>query len=216
MSHSEGTVGPCSVLTSLRDWKKLTFYYFADEYINFNSLVTDLFKIYKTRIWMSAINPASFQTPLGGLQIPGGVGPNTFAGDNDQYLNRRQQRQNPPAASNGSNQATLGTFEQAWSPNRDGSANNGMAFPPLYAQPFSPSDLDMRQSDQYSLEYRQGLQQVLNMQPTFSSPNYNTPVLHHSSSFTSRPDAGNGVPQPSQVIGRDWNQAMQGLSLGHS
>jgi hypothetical protein len=27
-----------------RDWKKLTFYYFADAYINFNSLVTDLFK----------------------------------------------------------------------------------------------------------------------------------------------------------------------------
>lgn len=46
-----------------RDWKKLTFYYFADSYINFNSLVTDLFKIYKTRIWMSAINPASFATP---------------------------------------------------------------------------------------------------------------------------------------------------------
>ncbi|KAJ6144294.1 hypothetical protein N7470_008189 [Penicillium chermesinum] len=51
------------------DWKKLTFYYFANTYINFNSLVTDLFKIYKTRIWMSAINPASFVTPprLGSL-----------------------------------------------------------------------------------------------------------------------------------------------------
>lgn len=44
------------------DWKKLTFYYFADSYINFNSLVADLFKIYKTRIWMSAINPAAFVT----------------------------------------------------------------------------------------------------------------------------------------------------------
>jgi hypothetical protein len=43
-----------------RDWKKLTFYYFADSYINFNSLVTDLFKVYKTRIWMSAMNPAAF------------------------------------------------------------------------------------------------------------------------------------------------------------
>ncbi|OKL59546.1 hypothetical protein UA08_05360 [Talaromyces atroroseus] len=52
------------------DWKKLTFYYFADSYINFNSLVTDLFKIYKTRIWMSAINPASFVTPSTGLQPP--------------------------------------------------------------------------------------------------------------------------------------------------
>lgn len=46
-----------------RDWKKLTFYYFADSYINFNSLVTDLFKVYKTRIWMSAMNPASFAHP---------------------------------------------------------------------------------------------------------------------------------------------------------
>ncbi|KAH3519916.1 hypothetical protein KXV55_006826 [Aspergillus fumigatus] len=56
------------------DWKKLTFYYFADSYINFNSLVTDLFKIYKTRIWMSAINPASFVTPpTAGLPPPGGV-----------------------------------------------------------------------------------------------------------------------------------------------
>lgn len=53
-----------------RDWKKLTFYYFADSYINFNSLVTDLFKVYKTRIWMSAMNPASFAHPTG-LHPPG-------------------------------------------------------------------------------------------------------------------------------------------------
>ncbi|KAL4973494.1 PSP1 C-terminal conserved region-domain-containing protein [Aspergillus desertorum] len=57
------------------DWKKLTFYYFADSYINFNSLVTDLFKIYKTRIWMSAINPASFVTPpSAGLHSPNPLG----------------------------------------------------------------------------------------------------------------------------------------------
>ncbi|KAL4869135.1 hypothetical protein BDV12DRAFT_196568 [Aspergillus spectabilis] len=64
------------------DWKKLTFYYFADSYINFNSLVTDLFKIYKTRIWMSAINPASFVTPpTAGLPSPNplGYGPGTQA-----------------------------------------------------------------------------------------------------------------------------------------
>ncbi|RPB05447.1 hypothetical protein L873DRAFT_1662582 [Choiromyces venosus 120613-1] len=55
------------------DWKKLTFYYFADSYINFNSLVTDLFKVYKTRIWMSAMNPASFAHPAG--LHPSGSGP---------------------------------------------------------------------------------------------------------------------------------------------
>ena len=44
--------------------KKLTFYFFSTEYINFNALVTDLFKMYKTRIWVSATNPASFQSFL--------------------------------------------------------------------------------------------------------------------------------------------------------
>lgn len=44
----------------LSDYRKLTFFYYAEEYINFNELVTDLFKVYKTRIWMSAINPASY------------------------------------------------------------------------------------------------------------------------------------------------------------
>ncbi|KAF2400198.1 hypothetical protein EJ06DRAFT_420398 [Trichodelitschia bisporula] len=42
------------------DYRKLTFFYYAEEYINFNDLVTDLFKVYKTRIWMSAINPGSY------------------------------------------------------------------------------------------------------------------------------------------------------------
>ncbi|KAK5106881.1 hypothetical protein LTS08_001004 [Lithohypha guttulata] len=51
------------------DGKKLTFYFFSTEYINFNSLVTDLFKMYKTRIWMSAINPASFQSPVSSLGL---------------------------------------------------------------------------------------------------------------------------------------------------
>jgi hypothetical protein len=71
-----------------RDWKKLTFYYFADSYINFNSLVTDLFKIYKTRIWMSAINPASFVTPpTAGLSGPATM-PNPLYG---QEADRRHQ-----------------------------------------------------------------------------------------------------------------------------
>lgn len=76
-----------------RDWKKLTFYYFADSYINFNSLVTDLFKIYKTRIWMSAINPASFASPGSaiGLQAPSGVGPGAVSVDLLAQLQERRQ-----------------------------------------------------------------------------------------------------------------------------
>ncbi|PHH66640.1 hypothetical protein CDD81_6477 [Ophiocordyceps australis] len=83
------------------DWKKLTFYYFADSYINFNSLVTDLFKIYKTRIWMSAINPASFASPTLGIQAPSGIGPGAVgvgraassAGDRRQGQHSQEQQQ---------------------------------------------------------------------------------------------------------------------------
>ncbi|KKY38056.1 putative psp1 domain-containing protein [Diaporthe ampelina] len=78
------------------DWKKLTFYYFADSYINFNSLVTDLFKIYKTRIWMSAINPASFASPSLGLQTPSGIGPGAVGvgrgGSSDRRQNQQQEQ----------------------------------------------------------------------------------------------------------------------------
>ncbi|KAM0813198.1 putative PSP1 C-terminal domain-containing protein [Seiridium cardinale] len=91
------------------DWKKLTFYYFADAYINFNSLVTDLFKIYKTRIWMSAINPASFASPTLGLQAPSGIGPgavgigrgsNNAAGNAERRQNQPQENQSPFSGTN--------------------------------------------------------------------------------------------------------------------
>ncbi|KAJ5678724.1 hypothetical protein N7462_006968 [Penicillium macrosclerotiorum] len=74
------------------DWKKLTFYYFADSYINFNSLVTDLFKIYKTRIWMSAINPASFVTPpAAGLPGPPSGITNPLYNQDAPHTDRRHQ-----------------------------------------------------------------------------------------------------------------------------
>ncbi|KAH6990608.1 hypothetical protein BKA56DRAFT_628238 [Ilyonectria sp. MPI-CAGE-AT-0026] len=106
------------------DWKKLTFYYFADSYINFNSLVTDLFKIYKTRIWMSAINPASFASPTLGIQAPSGIGPGAVgvtraSGGNDRRQNQQaqeQQHQPPPAFTTGS--------------------RDGRGFRPNFTQPF--------------------------------------------------------------------------------
>lgn len=197
-------------LKSFRDWKKLTFYYFADEYINFNSLVTDLFKIYKTRIWMSAINPASFQTPAGGLQLPGGIGPSTFSADIDQYSNRLSQRHYPASASNGPNQPPLATIDHPWGANRDNATIGAVAFPQIYAQPFPPHDLDVRPLEQYPIDYRQSLPQVLNIHSPFNPSSYNAPNLHHSSSFAARPQSGNGGMQ---AFGRDWNQSFQGLSL---
>ena len=195
----------------------MTFYYFADEYINFNSLVTDLFKIYKTRIWMSAINPASFQTPLGGVQIPGGLGTSSSNGFNidvDHHPNRRQQRQHQTPISGGAVQQAPGAFEHTWNSSRDSGAINGIAFPQAYSRTFQNHDLDVRPLEQYPLDYRQGFPQTLNMNSSFTSPNYNLPALHNSASFNSRPDSSNGGLQSSQARGHEWTQSMQGLSLG--
>jgi hypothetical protein len=59
------------------DYHKLTFFYYAEKYVNFNDLVVDIFKAYKIRIWMSAVNPASVVNPHGTIQIqpPSLIGP---------------------------------------------------------------------------------------------------------------------------------------------
>ncbi|GAB1313227.1 PSP1 C-terminal domain-containing protein [Madurella fahalii] len=106
------------------DWKKLTFYYFADTYINFNSLVTDLFKIYKTRIWMSAINPASFASPTLGLQAPSGVGPGAVV-NRGSAARRQEAQQDSQSNYSGSSQAGRG----AQSTFQAGSTYPGLSYP---------------------------------------------------------------------------------------
>jgi hypothetical protein len=98
---------------SHRDWKKLTFYYFADSYINFNSLVTDLFKIYKTRIWMSAVNPASFANPTLGLQAPSGIGPGAVGVGRGMGPSERRSNQSLQEAANASSQQASRAFPGA-------------------------------------------------------------------------------------------------------
>lgn len=66
------------------DYHKLTYFYYAESYVNFNDLVTDLFKQYKVRIWMSAVNPASVVNPAGMSQIPppSAIGPGAVLNSN--------------------------------------------------------------------------------------------------------------------------------------
>ena len=112
------------LLTLPRDWKKLTFYYFADSYINFNSLVTDLFKIYKTRIWMSAINPASFASPTLGLQAPSGIGPGAVgvsrasAAAERRQNTQQQDQQSVYTAAGQAGRNMQGAFPGAFTPDR--------------------------------------------------------------------------------------------------
>ncbi|KAJ5503466.1 hypothetical protein N7463_006340 [Penicillium fimorum] len=115
------------------DWKKLTFYYFADSYINFNSLVTDLFKIYKTRIWMSAINPASFVTPpTAGLSGPGTM-PNPLYG---QEADRRHQLES----------RSYGGARDAVDPGREMPNPVGM-LRPSYGESYQPLSQPPRHAD---------------------------------------------------------------------
>lgn len=122
------------------DWKKLTFYYFADAYINFNSLVTDLFKVYKTRIWMSAINPASFASPSLGLQAPSGIGPGAVGVSRVAQSERRPQpveqvSYNVPQA----NRGYQNVFAQPFTSTLDRSVMPPSAFQPSgYTYGYSP------------------------------------------------------------------------------
>lgn len=67
---------PMEVLDGEYQWdrRKLTFYYYASQRIDFRELVRDLFKIYKTRIWMCASNPTSMANANVPLGAPGATG----------------------------------------------------------------------------------------------------------------------------------------------
>lgn len=58
------------------DYQRLTFFYFSPNYVVFNALVHDLFRMFKKRIWMSSVNAttagrggglASFDPTQGGF-----------------------------------------------------------------------------------------------------------------------------------------------------
>lgn len=196
-----------------RDWKKLTFYYFADSYINFNPLVTDLFKIYKTRIWMSAINPASFVTPVAGLQLPSGLGPGAFGPDLENYTDRRQQKDFSIFHPLGLSQAGSGSFDHIWDPSRDSGAPGGLNFPHVYTQTYQPHDLDARHIEQYPIEYSHVGQQAMGLHPRLNPNSYNVPDLQHSS-YAILAENNRGGSRKSQALDTEWTHSFQSLSLG--
>ncbi|KAI0113725.1 hypothetical protein GGR51DRAFT_506389 [Nemania sp. FL0031] len=199
------------------DWKKLTFYYFADSYINFNSLVTDLFKIYKTRIWMSAINPASFASPTLGLQAPSGVGPGAVGLGRAGGSNTADRRTNQA-------QESQGTFANA--------NPTGRSFPPTFSAPFNATDRQssgtsgypptgfpysaygsysgapraanympsmMQTMDAYAAGFPQTGEFPPTMRARFAGP-HDAPSSHEQA-------------QPSLATQNEWASAFQGLSL---
>lgn len=200
------------MLTCTRDWKKLTFYYFADSYINFNPLVTDLFKIYKTRIWMSAINPASFASPVAGLQLPSGLGPGAFNTEQDQYSTHHSVHNDPSYSIPSSSNPAHGALDRLWDTNHTPGVTS-LPYTHVYSQPFQPHDLDSRHLEQLSMDYRSNPQQAAAPLSRYHPMSYQLEGLH-SSQYAIRPDSdGKGIRKP-HLHGNDWSQAFQGLSLG--
>ncbi|KXJ96874.1 hypothetical protein Micbo1qcDRAFT_3757 [Microdochium bolleyi] len=198
------------------DWKKLTFYYFADAYINFNALVTDLFKIYKTRIWMSAINPASFASPTLGLQAPSGVGIGSAGGrgagntTNDQRPTPRQDGPSAFATSTTPGRAMQPSFNQPFNVSADRSPGPTGAYPPSgygYSA-YGPFATGPRTGG-----YVPGMMQTMDGYPGgLHSNDYAAEVRGRFPS----PHAGPGPQEqgpPGMADHPDWIHTFQGLSL---
>lgn len=166
---------------------------------------------------MSAINPASFVTPVSGLQLPSGLGPGAFGSDPDHFNDRRQQNPHSsftPVGSVVAPHVGPAGFDRIWDPSRDAIVASGMNFPHIYSQPFQPQDVDPQPLvEQYQMEYRQARQQALGIQQRFTSAPYNLPDLHQSSYHIPHDASGGGTKNP-QPLGNDWSHTIQGLSLG--
>jgi len=196
------------------DWKKLTFYYFADSYINFNSLVTDLFKIYKTRIWMSAINPASFASQPLGLQAPSGIGPGAVGVGRSGPSNTERRPNQPQEQA----PATFTTTSQPPRPFSGGSS-----------QPFGGERGTTAGAQYPSFSY--GPYAAFGNVPRAPGPNYSPGLMQGPESYSAFPQGSDyqnmrgRFPTPQTGSGPhdqavsplaaqgDWVGAFQGLSL---
>ncbi|KAI9799282.1 MAG: hypothetical protein M1833_004160 [Piccolia ochrophora] len=172
------------------DWKKLTFYYFADAYINFNSLVTELFKVYKTRIWMSAINPASFAGPSAGLQPPSGVGPGALGFGRNSPLSNMQQADAMPYGGVGQYRGFQSMYGQ---PSDVGQPSNIAKANPLqvpYAYAFQPFGQAQRPHAGLMADYSSMMPHSSGMPPDLGQPDYVGSHMHGQQRMPAGPNVG--------------------------
>lgn len=191
------------------DWKKLTFYYFADSYINFNSLVTDLFKIYKTRIWMSAINPASFVTSGAGLPPPGA---NALSYAQESPTDRRHPH-DPRAYHLAQAQPVSGNIRDSLDPHREAAANSMGAVRSAYMDPYQSFGQSLRQPEL-------GLTSFAHVLRSQNDPFSPYPSSGYGILDAGLPDyptgnvSGSGNAQRLNPAQGEWINRFQGLSLG--
>lgn len=197
-----------------RDWKKLTFYYFADAYINFNSLVTDLFKIYKTRIWMSAINPASFVTPTSSLTAPPPFTAIVGHGGRSSPAGRRRHHGHNLAKS------SAGEYAEPAEHTRSLAAAPATGLRNAYFTPYQ--SLNLGSGLQPPGHEMAGLQHAMYNHLNPSDPF--TPYTDHhyavldpnAPSFSTSQRPGSRPSQGGRSLAQDWVGDFQGLTLGGS
>ena len=191
----------------LRDWKKLTFYYFAEAYVNFNSLVTDLFKIYKTRIWMSAINPASFMSPTANIQLST-VLPVTGTPENGQYHEIRAKPDNRFSSVPVSD-APQSTFDYAWNTSILGHAPSSTISQGFgHFLPGNPHGIPLANVN--TMEYGRDIYPPIRSQSPFGLQSYNAGIGVRRSP---RSDLKH-IDEPASTSYPDHLQTIHGLSLG--
>jgi len=196
-----------------RDLKKLTFYYFAESYVNFNLLVTDLFKVYKTRIWMSAINPASFASPSAGLQAPSGVGPGAV-GVRNMLPDRRNQQQDQNQQYG--NRGFESGYTQSYSAGPDRTMMAPQSYQPSadYSYGYTPFAAAPRNMNAPMGSYNAPMMQPMD---SFPGSGYATPANYQST--TGRYPSPHGSMLPDEYArqnnggGEGWMNSFQGLSL---
>ena len=191
----------------------MTFYYFADSYINFNPLVTDLFKIYKTRIWMSAISQLSLPAPSAGLQLPVGRGPGAFSSDLD--LRTTEQPRGPsdytPYFDSSVGQSRAGRV--IGDHGHESNMNAGEGAQPFGDQPFLPRNLAAaRSTEQLSNSYGQIGQPTLTQGASFGQLPYSSVPTQHIA-YGQSADLSNGQ-RPTRSGQQDWLQSFQSMTLG--
>jgi hypothetical protein len=167
--------------------------------------VTDLFKIYKTRIWMSAINPASFVTPTASLSIPHSFGVHGIGGESPSGR-RRQHGLNMSQPS-----PTL--FEDTTNGPQGYLSSQGSTLRNTYFNPYQSLGTGIQQPDSNMSSYQPMMQQSAErFTPYLNSP-YHMLNPTASSFATSHGNSGR-TGRPSQSTAPDWTTNFQGLSLG--
>lgn len=153
--------------------------------------MTDLFKIYKTRIWMSAINPASFVTPPGtGLQA------NPLAYGQDPHPDRRPENRGYGSPRDGADGG------------RDVLANQMGLLRNVYSDPYQSFGQSPRQPEQGLGGFSPGLQSPADPFSPYAAPN--GPLETGYDYATS----GAGGASRVHPTSGDWANRFQGLSLG--